>query len=126
MAQLRLATILVCLIGGVSGAFMAYLAATGEAGGPIYSGWQMLYLVLAMVVCAAGVLGGVLVFSYPRWSTALQLLAGLAYFIVVLLMVRRYQANVVGALLLAAGPATVLFLVGGLLAGISFARRDED
>jgi hypothetical protein len=126
MAQLRLATILICLIGGVSGAFMAYLAATGEAGGPIYSGWQMLYLVLAMVVCAAGVLGGVLVFSYPRWSTALQLLAGLAYFIVVLLMVRRYQANIVGALLLAAGPATVLFLIGGLLAGISFARRDED
>jgi hypothetical protein len=126
MAQLRLATILVCLIGGVSGAFMAYLAATGEAGGPIYSGWQMLYLVLAMVVCAAGVLGGVLVFSYPRWSTALQLLAGLAYFIVVLLMLRRYQSNIVGALLLAAGPATVLFLIGGLLAGISFARRDED
>ena len=126
MAQLRLATILICLIGGVSGAFMAYLAATGEAGGPIYSGWQMLYLVLAMVVCAAGVLGGVLVFSYPRWSTALQLLAGLAYFIVVLLMVRRYQSNIVGALLLAAGPATVLFLIGGLLAGISFARRDED
>jgi hypothetical protein len=66
------------------------------------------------------------VFSFPRWSTALQLLAGLAYFIVVLLMVRRYQANIVGALLLAAGPATVLFLIGGLLAGISFARRDED
>ena len=126
MAQLRLATVLISLIGGVSGAFMAYLAATGEAGGPIYSGWQMLYLVLAMVVCAAGVLGGVLVFSYPRWSTALQLLAGLAYFIVVLLMLRRYQSNIVGALLLAAGPATVLFLIGGLLAGISFARRDED
>jgi hypothetical protein len=126
MSQLRLATVLVSLIGGVSGAFMAYLAATGEAGGPIYSGWQMLFLVGAMVVCATGVLGGVLVFSYPRWSTALQLLAGVVYPVVVLLMVRRYESNVVGAVLLAAGPATVLFLVGGLLAGVAFVRRDED
>jgi hypothetical protein len=126
MSQLRLATVLISLIGGVSGAFMAYLAATGEAGGPIYSGWMMLFLVLALAVSAAGVLGGVLVFSFPRWSTTLQLLGGLAYAVVVLLMVRRYQSNVIGAWLLAAGPATVLLLIGGLLAGIAYVRRDED
>jgi hypothetical protein len=126
MSQLRMASVLVSLIGGVSGAFMAYLAATGEAGGPIYSGWQMLFLVAAVAVCAAGVLGGVLVFSFPRWSTTLQLLAGVVYAVVVLLMVRRYEANVVAAVLLAAGPATVLFLTGGLLAGVAYVRRDED
>jgi hypothetical protein len=125
MHQVRLATILLSLIGGVSGAFMAYLTAAREAGGPIYSGWQMLFLFTAIGVCSAGVLGGVLVFSFPRWSSTLQLLAGLAYAVVLLLMVRRYEANVVGALLLAAGPATVLFLTGGLLAGIAYVRRDD-
>jgi len=116
----------ISLIGGASGALGAYLAASGEAQGPIYSGWMMLFLVVAVLVCGVGVLGGLLVFADARVSTALLLLAALGYAVVLLLMVRRYQPEPVTATIIGAAPVAVLFLAGAVLAALVQLRRNNE
>ncbi len=102
--------------GAVSGVFLAYLVATAEAGGPIYSGWMTLFLVLAAGVCGLAALGGLLIFFEPRASIALMLAAVPSYATLLFLMTRRYEADPVSATFITAGPVAGLFLVAAVLA----------
>jgi len=125
MSQLRAMSAVISLIGGASGSLVAYLAASGEAQGPIYSGWMMLFLAVAVLVCGLGVLGGLLSFVDTRVSAALLLLAALGYAGVLLLMVRRYQPEPVTAAIIAAAPVAALFLAGAVLALVQLRRDNE-
>jgi len=126
VSQLRTVTAVLSLIGAASGALLAYLAASGEAQGPIYSGWMMLFVVTAVLVCVMGVVGGLLVFADARVSAALLLLAAAGYAGVLFLMVRRYQPEPVTATIIAAAPVAALFLAGAVLAALAQLRRDTE
>jgi len=130
MSQLRTASVLLSLIGAASGVFVAYLAAIGEAQGPIYSGWMMLFLAAAAVLCGVAVIGGLLVVIGARLGTAigvaLLLLAACGYGGVLSLMFHRYAADPASAALISAGPVAGLFVVGAVLGGLAHLRRDAD
>jgi hypothetical protein len=125
VSQLRATSAVISLIGGASGCLVAYLAATGEAQGPIYSGWMMVFLVVAVLVCGVGVLGGLLIFTNARVSAALLVLAALAYAGVLLLMVRRYQPEPITAAIIAAGPIAALFVASAVLGALVHFQNDN-
>ena len=123
MSKLREACVIISLIGGGSGCLLAYLAATGETQGPIYSGWMTLFLVTAVLACVLGGLGGALVFIAARLAAAMLVVAALGYAGVLFLMLLRYEPDPFIAALFTAGPITGLFLAGAVLAGLVGIRQ---
>ena len=130
MSQARTASALLCLIGAVAGVFVAYLAAIGEAQGPIYSGWMMLFLVVAALLCGVAVIGGLLIVVGARLGlvvgVALLLLAACAYAAVLFLMLSRYVPNPTSTALISAGPVAILFLAAAVLGSLAHLRRAAD
>ena len=112
---MRESVVALALAGAVAGPLGAYIATGADLGGPIYSGWKLLFFAGTVLFALLGLVGAVVALHEPGWGSVLLGIAAVAIFSLVFLIAIRDQP-LGGSLLSAAPPAIPCLAAFGLTA----------